>query len=406
MDTKLLLLIFFFSFASNCFAKERTYYIAADEVVWDYAPTNMDGATGMYLNETTNSSSSMMNESPATWTQNGPSRIGKQYKKVLYREYTDSSFATLKNRTSEWEHLGYLGPVIRAEVGDTIKVVFRNNGQNPYSMHPHGVLYDKQNEGVPNDSDMKQTNVTDGNRVMPGMEWTYTWKVPERSGPSPEDPSSIIWMYHSHVDEVMDVNSGLVGPIVITRSGAAESSGKAKDVDREFVLMYTIIDENLSWYLDENMMTYLPDFNQSNMETLKMDEDFQMSNMKHSVNGYLFSNLPGLSMMVNEKVRWYVISIGNENDLHGTHWHGQTLIYDGHRVDVIELIPASMKTLDMKPDNPGEWMVHCHTNHHISAGMIAMFDVMPSQMPSSSATEIFSSNIQIMVLFISLFLMY
>jgi len=170
--------------------------------------------------------------------------------------------------------------------------------------------------------------------------------------------------------------------------------------------MYTIIDENLSWYLDENMMTYLPDFNQSNMETLKMDEDFQMSNMKHSVNGYLFSNLPGLSMMVNEKVRWYVISIGNENDLHGTHWHGQTLIYDGHRVDVIELIPASMKTLDMKPDNPGEWMVHCHTNHHISAGMIAMFDVMPSQMPSSSATEIFSSNIQIMVLFISLFLMY
>eukprot|EP00027_Filamoeba_sp_ATCC50430_P012213 CAMPEP_0168574926 /NCGR_PEP_ID=MMETSP0413-20121227/19366_1 /TAXON_ID=136452 /ORGANISM="Filamoeba nolandi, Strain NC-AS-23-1" /LENGTH=56 /DNA_ID=CAMNT_0008608351 /DNA_START=1 /DNA_END=168 /DNA_ORIENTATION=+ len=56
-----------------------------------------------------------------------------------------------------------------------------------------------------------------------------------------------------------------------------------------------------------------------------MDEDFQMSNMKHSVNGFLFSNLPGLSMMVNEKVRWYVISIGNEKDLHGTHWHGQTL---------------------------------------------------------------------------------
>jgi len=200
--------------------------------------------------------------------------------------------------------------------------------------------------------------------------------------------------------------TGLVGPIVITRSGAAESSGKAKDVDREFVLMYTIIDENLSWYLDENMMTYLPDFNQSNMETLKMDEDFQMSNMKHSVNGYLFSNLPGLSMMVNEKVRWYVISIGNEKDLHGTHWHGQTLIYDGHRVDVIELIPASMKTLDMRPDNPGEWMVHCHTNHHISAGMIAMFDVMPSDMSSSSATEIFPFKIQIAIILCFIFLFF
>lgn len=40
----------------------------------------------------------------------------------MYFEYTDDTFTTRKERSSEDEYLGYLGPVIRAEVGDTIKV--------------------------------------------------------------------------------------------------------------------------------------------------------------------------------------------------------------------------------------------------------------------------------------------
>ena len=46
-----------------------------------------------------------------------------------------------------------LGPVIRAVVGDTIMVTFKNllppsSGFN-VSMHPHGMLYDKGSEGSP-----------------------------------------------------------------------------------------------------------------------------------------------------------------------------------------------------------------------------------------------------------------
>lgn len=33
------------------------------------------------------------------------------------------------------------------QVNDTIRVVFKNSASRPYSMHPHGVLYDKNNEG-------------------------------------------------------------------------------------------------------------------------------------------------------------------------------------------------------------------------------------------------------------------
>ena len=53
-------------------------------------------------------------------------RIGGQYKKAMYVEYTDETFTTKLNRSSSEMHLGFLGPVIRAEVGDEIQVLFRN----------------------------------------------------------------------------------------------------------------------------------------------------------------------------------------------------------------------------------------------------------------------------------------
>ena len=53
-------------------------------------------------------------------------RIGGEYKKVVYVEYTDDTFTTKVNRSSNEAHLGFLGPVIRAEVGDEIQVLFKN----------------------------------------------------------------------------------------------------------------------------------------------------------------------------------------------------------------------------------------------------------------------------------------
>jgi len=44
---------------------------------------------------------------------------------------------------------------------------------------------------------------------------------------------------------------------------------------------------------------------------------------------------------------------------------------------VVELIPGSLRTLDMVPDNEGKWMFHCHTNMHIIAGMMAEYTVNP-----------------------------
>ena len=173
------------------------------------------------------------------------------YRKVLYREYTDSTFRTLKPRPPQWEHLGFLGPLIRAVVGDTIRVVFRNNGDRPYSVHPHGVLYDKSSEGVPyNDGTSGSDKADDG--VPPGGTYTYVWPVPERAGPGPMDGSSVMWMYHSHVDEVRDINTGLFGPMIITARGKARADGSPNDVDREIVASFMQVEEQDSWLANEN----------------------------------------------------------------------------------------------------------------------------------------------------------
>ena len=42
-----------------------------------------------------------------------------------------------------------LGPTMRAKVGDTIKITFKNNCKFTTSLHPHGVFYDKGSEGSP-----------------------------------------------------------------------------------------------------------------------------------------------------------------------------------------------------------------------------------------------------------------
>lgn len=47
--------------------------------------------------------------------------------------------------------LGLLGPTLRAKVGDTIKITFKNNCGFTTSLHPHGVFYEKNSEGSPYD---------------------------------------------------------------------------------------------------------------------------------------------------------------------------------------------------------------------------------------------------------------
>lgn len=74
----------------------------------------------------------------------GPDRIGSTYKKAVYVQYTDNSYSHVVEKPPS---LGFLGPIIKAEVGDFFVIHLKNFAKRAYTIHPHGVSYTKANEG-------------------------------------------------------------------------------------------------------------------------------------------------------------------------------------------------------------------------------------------------------------------
>ncbi len=304
----------------------RQYFVAAEEVEWDYAPLATDPLEQKPI--------------PIPWGSQ------TKYQKIRYIEYTDDTFL-VKKEQPQW--LGILGPIIRAVEGDTIEVTFLNRTKsNHLSMHPHGVLYDKDNEGA-----MYSGIAGKGSMVMPGERYTYHWLATDKSAPGAQEGGSKVWLYHSHNSG--DIYLGLMGPIIITSAKKAKEDGLPSDVDREFVNLYLVFNES-----------------QPNMSPMVAE-----GHLKHAINGYIFGNLTGLEMKAGERVRWHLLALGTEIDLHTAHWHGEVVKYQGSYTDVIELLPASMKTVDMIANNVGKWMLHCHVDDHRKAGMYTTYDVLP-----------------------------
>ena len=303
-----------------CFssATARHYYIAAEDVSWNFAPSGRDLIDSRPI--------------PAPWSAQ------TVWPKSRFVEYTDATFSQKKEQP-EW--LGILGPIIRAEVGDEVIVEFFNRGRVPHSIHPHGLHYDKENEGA------FYLPVTKGASVAPGAKFTYYWLADPSSGPGQGQLSSIVWWYHGHTDESRETNAGLEGPIVVTAKGKAKPDGSPKGVDQEFVASFMIYDELGG----------------------------KPSGQFHAINGYVFGNLPGMVMKQGETVRWYMMGMGSEKDLHSPHWHGKTVTDGTRHIDVVELMPGSTISVDMVADNPGTWLLHCHVADHMEGGMMATFTI-------------------------------
>jgi FtsP/CotA-like multicopper oxidase with cupredoxin domain len=352
----------------------RNYYIAADEVQWDYAPSGRDEAMGMPFDDVARA-----------FAETSANHIGRIYKKAIYREYSDATFTHLKPRAPEDQYLGLMGPILRAEVGDTIHIVFRNHATHPFGMHPHGVQYAKDSEGA-NYNDGTTGPDAEGGCVPPGATHVYTWNVTDAASPGPNDPGSILWLYHSHCDELRDVASGLMGGILVTRRGMALPDGRPKGIDHEFFTMFIAINENESWYLDDNIKAHIADpsklnrkeiipFTPTGMAGTVAGSGFVDTNVKWSINGYIFGNMPMMTMKKGDHVRWYVATLGDFNNGHTPHWHGNTVTVAGQRTDVIAVTSAQMVTADMVPENPGIWLYHCHISDHMLAGMDARYEV-------------------------------
>uniref|UniRef100_A0A673M8V6 ferroxidase n=1 Tax=Sinocyclocheilus rhinocerous TaxID=307959 RepID=A0A673M8V6_9TELE len=375
------------------FGEVRQYYIAAEEIIWDYGPTGINQYSGKKLRHNTVEKCRFWNRQSETMLHQkkyyiaavemdwdySPTRtweeqifeiygneflkkegkfIGSKYKKVLYREYTDDTFTKPKERSADMEHLGIMGPMIHGKVGEKVKIVFKNMAKRPYSIHAHGVK-----------TDSPQVALT-----RPGETQTYTWYLPKNSGPTEEQEECSVGVYYSTVDVIKDMYSGLIGPLVICKKSLARTLGLKKEIE-EFALLFVVFDENESWYLDDNIKAHV----KNPPNALKEDEEFIESNKMHGINGLVYGNLKGLNMKVGDKVYWYLMGMGNEVDIHTAHFHGHSFDYKvsgTHRADVFDLFPGTFQTVTMRPLYSGTWLLHCHVTDHIQAGMETTYTVV------------------------------
>jgi FtsP/CotA-like multicopper oxidase with cupredoxin domain len=272
--------------------KTVEYWVGAVPVSWNVVPNGKDPMMGTTFDpaKTTMQATVYRRFAPEWKTQNPPSRYG------------------------------LVGPIIQAQVGDTILVHFKNfDSANPHSMHFHGVHYEIGSDGafIPGVSGP-------GADVKPGE--TFTYKL--EAGPD----SAGVWPYHDHSPSMdASIRGGLYGALSIRPKGQPKP-------DREFVVFFE---------------------KQLNLNT---------------IDGLAFiNNTPTFHAKVGDLVQWDVLGLGDDH--HSFHVHGhrwQTA--DGPR-DVQTVSPAESLVFRWKEDKPGTWLYHCHVEEHMMNGMIGLYVV-------------------------------
>ncbi|WAR10165.1 LOW QUALITY PROTEIN: HEPH-like protein [Mya arenaria] len=183
------------------------------------------------------------------------------------------------------------------------------------------------------------------------------------------------WNYIYFTDPLKDAHSGLIGPMVICKTGTLDEDGQRTDsIKVEFATAFFIFDKNLSHLGTANFAARAP------ARVDVVDPDFIQSNLYFSINGYIYGNLNGLDMEVGQRSAWYVFGMGMDDDIHTVHFHGQLFIRRTKikiRGDVLEVYAGTYEMVEMKAYNPGTWFFHCHVSTHVQAGMEGAYRVIP-----------------------------
>jgi len=247
--------------------------------------------------------------------------VDTTFRTVVYREFTRDFAKPVPNAAGD---RGIQGPLIRARVGDTIIVHFRNldtTFNRPHSMHFHGVHYRFGSDGsyIPGFSGP-------GANVKPGGTFTYRLVA--------GGDSAGVWPYHDHSPSMMDsIGGGLYGALSILAQGERRP-------DREFVV-----------YLESH-------------------QGFM------TIDGRAFvGNTPVFKARVGETVQWDVLSLGDETHTFHVHGHRWRTI-DGAVRDTQVIGPAESFKVRWREDAPGTWLYHCHVESHMMNGMIGIYRVI------------------------------
>ncbi|XP_019936674.2 coagulation factor VIII isoform X1 [Paralichthys olivaceus] len=330
----------------------RTYYIAAEEIQWDYGIRKPN---------------QVIDDREKRRVMR---KFLPKYKKAVFRAYRNEDFRQPIQREALHQHLGIMGPFIRAEINDLVTVIFKNKASRPYSFHLQGVYDLSQGASIAQTHASSAPPGVPGEPVAPGEMRTYNWRITKKQGPTDTEFDCKTGAYYSSVDKEKDLHSGLIGPLVICKPGTLRTRQRTQPDITEFSLLFHTFDETKSWYLEENLQQHCTPPCQVNID----DPYYHINNKFAAINGYVAETLPGLLVAQYQRVRWHLLNVGSDGEYHAVHFHGLPFTLhteQEHRMGVFNLFPGVFGTVEMWPPTVGTWLVECTIGDYQMAGMRA-----------------------------------
>jgi manganese oxidase len=235
-----------------------------------------------------------------------------------------------------WGYNGRVhGPTLEAVEGDRVRIYVTNRLSASTTVHWHGILLPSGMDGVGGVSQRS---------IRPGETFKYEFTLKQHG----------TFMYHSHHDEMTQMQLGMIGLIVIHPKHPAKPPPH-----RDYALLLS------EWKIEIGARR--PDPNEMT--------DFNVFTM----NGRSFPGTQSLLAKVGDRVR---VRVGNLSTMshHSIHLHGyyfKVTETDGGEIPeagqwpetTVHVPTGSTRTVEFVANEPGDWVLHCHMLHH---GMMQM----------------------------------
>lgn len=240
------------------------------------------------------------------------------------------------------------GPSLRVTEGDRVRVVFRNDGSHPHSMHFHGI-HSARVDGVPG-----------AGVIAPGEQFVYEFDAAPFG----------CHLYHCHALPLKrHIHKGLYGVFVIDPDPALHPEHALAARSRLFGTL-----ENKGWQEFAMVMN-------------GFDTNFDGENEVYAVNtvGHHFAKHP-IRVVRSKPVRIYLINVVEFDPINSLHLHANFFDYYDHGTT----LTPTLRTVDtvmqcqgqrgiveftFKEHDPGLYMFHAHQSEFAELGWMGMFDV-------------------------------
>lgn len=240
------------------------------------------------------------------------------------------------------------GPALRATEGESLRIVFKNYGSHPHSIHFHGI-HSARMDGVPG-----------AGMIGPGEEFIYEFDAKPFG----------CHLYHCHaLPLARHIHKGMYGLFVVDPDPERHPEFEAVAKSR---LLGT--PENAQWQELAMVMN-------------AFDTTFDGENEFYACNtvAHCYAKKP-IAIAKNRPVRIYLVNVTEFDPINSFHLHGNFFDY----FDPGTMLTPTLKTVDTivqcqgqrgilefsyADHEPGLYMFHAHQSEFTELGWMGMFDV-------------------------------